>query len=72
MDRIALGKESIGELIQSRRKSRKILQEDLAEIAGISSRTLRDIEKGIANPELETLLKIFDVLGLGIKVEVIK
>ena len=72
MDRIALEKESIGEVIQSRRKSRKILQEDLAEIAGISSRTLRDIEKGIANPELETLLKIFDVLGLGIKVEVIK
>lgn len=72
MDTIVLGKESIGELIQSRRKSRKILQEDLAEIAGISSRTLRDIEKGIANPELETLLKIFDVLGLRIKVEIIK
>jgi y4mF family transcriptional regulator len=72
MDKIVLGKESIGDLIQSRRKSRKILQEDLAEIAGISSRTLRDIEKGIANPELETLLKIFDVLGLGIKVEIIK
>lgn len=72
MDKIVLEKQSIGELIQSRRKSRKILQEDLAEIAGISSRTLRDIEKGIANPELETLLKIFDVLGLGIKVEIIK
>jgi y4mF family transcriptional regulator len=72
MDRIVFGKESIGELIQSRRKSRKILQEDLAEIAGISSRTLRDIERGTANPELETLLKIFDVLGLRIKVEIIK
>ena len=65
-------KESIGELIQRRRKSRKITQEDLAEIAGISARTLRDIEKGTANPELETLLKIFEVLGLGMKVEVIK
>ena len=72
MDKIIAEKKSIGELVQERRKSRKIRQEDLAEIAGISPRTLRDIEKGIANPELETLLKIFEVLGLGIKVEVIK
>jgi y4mF family transcriptional regulator len=72
MEAITTEKESIGQLIQARRKSRKIRQEDLAEIAGISSRTLRDIEKGIANPELETLLKIFEVLGLEIKVEVIK
>jgi y4mF family transcriptional regulator len=72
MEAITAEKESIGQLIQARRKSRKIRQEDLAEIAGISSRTLRDIEKGMANPELETLLKIFEVLGLEIKVEVIK
>jgi y4mF family transcriptional regulator len=65
-------KEFIGGLIQSRRKLRKIRQEDLAEIAGISPRTLRNIEKGTANPELETLLKICEVLGLSIKVEVIK
>jgi y4mF family transcriptional regulator len=72
MDKIIAEKKSIGELVQDRRKSIKIRQEDLAEIAGISPRTLRDIEKGIANPELETLLKIFEVLGLDIKVEVIK
>lgn len=62
----------IGKAIQSRRKSRKILQDDLAEIAGISSRTLRSIEKGIANPELNTLLKILKVLGMEINVNVIK
>lgn len=72
MDTITTEKESIGDLIQSRRKLNKIRQEDLAEIAGISPRTLRDIEKGIANPELETLLKICEVLGLSIKVEIIK
>jgi y4mF family transcriptional regulator len=69
---IVTEKESLGELIRTRRKSRNIRQADLAEMAGISPRTLRDIEKGTANPELETLLKIFEVLGLGIKVEIIK
>ena len=65
-------KELIGGTIQSRRKARKIAQEQLADIAGISPRTLRDIEKGIANPELETLMKICNVLGMEIKIEVIK
>lgn len=65
-------KEKIGSIIQSRRKTRKIAQEQLADIAGISPRTLRDIEKGIANPELETLMKVCTVLGMEIKIEVIK
>lgn len=70
--RINSEKEAIGALLRSRRKARKIAQEQLADIAGISARTLRDIEKGIANPELETLLKICNVLGMEIKIEVIK
>jgi y4mF family transcriptional regulator len=65
-------KEIIGKIIQSRRKSRKIIQEELADIAGVSPRTLRDIEKGVANPELETLLRICKVLGMEIKLEVIR
>jgi y4mF family transcriptional regulator len=63
---------TIGKKIQTRRKSRKIVQADLADIAGISPRTLRNIEKGTANPELETLLKICQVLGMEIKIEIIK
>lgn len=69
---ISSDKQAIGGIIQSRRKARKIAQEQLADIAGISTRTLRDIEKGIANPELETLMKICNVLGMDIKIEVIK
>lgn len=67
-----MDKEAIGRAIRSRRKSRRIIQEDLADIAGISLRTLRDIEKGIANPELETLLKICKALGMELKVEILK
>jgi len=65
-------KAELGKIIQNRRKSRKILQADLADIAGISPRTLRAIEQGVANPELETLVRICKVLGLEIKLEVIK
>ena len=64
--------EEIGEKIKERRNFLKIKQEDLADIAGISERTLRGIEKGVANPELNSLLKICDVLGMEVKTEIIK
>jgi len=72
MDIEAQQKETIGRIIQKRRKSRHIIQADLADIAGISSRTLRNIEKGLANPELETLMRICNVLGMVIKLEIVK
>ena len=64
--------KAIGKAIQSRRKLLKVVQGDLAEIAGISPRTLRDIERGTANPSLETLMKIVMVLGMEIKIEIMK
>lgn len=65
-------KEAIGKIILNRRKSRHIIQGDLADIAGISPRTLRNIEKGLANPELETLMRICNVLEMVIKLEIDK
>lgn len=64
--------KAIGNAIRHRRKSIKVTQYDLAEIAEVSQRTLRDIEKGIANPELQTLLNICSVLGMKIKIEVMR
>lgn len=72
MDMEMQQKETIGRIIQNRRKSRHIIQGDLADIAGISPRTLRNIEKGLANPELETLMRICNVLGMVIKLEIVK
>lgn len=62
----------IGLTIRERRKILKITQGDLADISGISERTLRDIEKGLANPELESLIKLCEVLGLKLSISVIK
>jgi len=63
--------QAIGGLIKSRRKSLKVRQEHLADLAGVSIRTLRNIEKGDSNPELDTLLKVCYVLGMEIRIQVI-
>lgn len=67
-----MDKKELGNSIRERRKFLKITQEDLADISGISERTLRSIEKGEANPELDSLLKICEVLGLSIDIHVMK
>lgn len=61
---------TIGEQIRLRRKELMITQPDLADIAGISINTLYKIERGQANPTIEVLVKILDVLGLEITVGV--
>ena len=61
---------SIGEQIKLRRKELRITHPDLAEIAGVSVNTLYKIERGEANPTLEVLEKLLDVLGLEILIRV--
>ena len=58
--------KEIGIEIKSRRKYLSITQEDLAEITGISRRSLQYIEKGEMNPSIEQLEKILGALGLEI------
>ncbi|PTB96068.1 transcriptional regulator [Marivirga lumbricoides] len=67
-----MDKKALGNSIRERRKFLKITQEDLADISEISERTLRSIEKGEANPEFDSLLKICQVLGLSIDINVMK
>ncbi len=57
----------MGEIIRKRRELLGLLQPQLAEISGVSRRTIQLIEMGKANPSLEVLLKIADALGLSIK-----
>lgn len=60
----------LGETIRKRRKSLKITQPYLADLANISVNTLYKIERGEANPTIDILKKIADVLGLEIKLEI--
>lgn len=60
----------IGKTIQQRRKSLRITQPDLAQLAGVSTNTLYKIERGLANPTLDVIEKIVAVLGMEIRLEV--
>ncbi|MDA3885914.1 MAG: helix-turn-helix domain-containing protein [Candidatus Delongbacteria bacterium] len=57
-------------IIKSRREVLKITQEHLAELSGIGLRTLKSIETGKGNPTLETIIKVIEVLGLEININI--
>ena len=65
-----MNKEILGTKIKERRKILKVRQEDLAEISDVALRTIVTIERGEGNPSLETLLKIADVLGMELQLNV--
>ncbi|WP_214226331.1 helix-turn-helix domain-containing protein [Pedobacter sp. B4-66] len=62
----------IGTYIKNRRKVLKITQPYLAELAGVSINTIYKIERGEGNPTLEVIVKIAEVLGLELKLEIKK
>jgi y4mF family transcriptional regulator len=59
--------QQIGEMLRSRRKLLRLRQRDLAELAGVTLRSLTDLEKGNANPTINQLAKIAEVLGLELR-----
>lgn len=63
------GKE-IGKHIKERRNVLRITQSDLAEMADISINTLYKIERGQANPTIQMVNKIAEILGMEIKIEI--
>ena len=56
--------KNVGTIIKEMRAQLGISQQDLAEFAGVGIATIKDIERGVANPSLITLKKLLDVLGL--------
>lgn len=56
----------IGKKVRLRRKALSLRQSDLADLAGVTLRSLTFLERGQANPTLKQLTKIADVLGLEI------
>lgn len=65
-------KQEMGKFIQSRRAALSMKQEDLAELTGITTKTIYLIESGAGNPAVATLEKILNVLGLELSVQIKK
>lgn len=62
----------IGLSIKQRRKVLNITQPHLAELAQISVNTLYKIERGQANPSLDVLSRLAEILGMEIVLELKK
>lgn len=60
--------KKIGEEIKNRRKMLGIIQPELADIAGVSLRSLIEIENGTGNPTVIQIMKVLDALGLKINI----
>ena len=67
-----MGIKELGAALQKRRKDLGITQPHLAEIAGISKNTLYKLERGESNPSWGIVLKLIDVLGLSLQLEIKK
>jgi len=59
----------IGKQIRQRRETLKFTQHDVSEISGVAERTIRSIENGV-NTNLSNLLKVINVLGLSLTVDI--
>ena len=65
---ILMNKKGIGQAIRERRRTLKISQGRLAELAGVAVHTISNLETGKGNCTVETLLKVAQVLGYAVRV----
>ena len=62
--------QQIGKIIHERRGYLNLTQKDVAEMAGITFKSVSEIELCLRNPSLNTLKSILDVLGLELTVQI--
>ncbi len=67
-----MNKLEIGHLIEERRDKLGLNQGDLAEMTGITTKTIYLIETGKGNPSIDTLQKLLTVVGLEMIVQIKK
>ena len=58
--------------LKDRREQLGVTQEQLAELAAVALRTVKELDSGKGNPTVRTLIKLADVLGMELKLEVRK
>ena len=58
----------VGERVRGHRSERGWTLDDLAGRSGVSRRMVVNIEQGVGNPSIATLLRISDALGVGLPV----
>lgn len=61
--------EEMAKMIRERRRILGIDQWTAAELSGVSTHTLSDMESGKGNPSVKVLCRILDALGLEMRIE---
>ena len=56
----------IGERVRARRNARSWTLDELAERSGVSRRMLVNVEQGVTNASIATLLRLSEALGIGL------
>ncbi len=56
--------KAIGESVRAARREAALTQGELADLAGVSERTVRAIETGAGNPTLAAVVAVVNTLGL--------
>ncbi len=60
----------LGKAIKDVRQKRKLTQEQLGGIVGVQKAQISKIENSVKNARFETILKVFDALGLKVNFNV--
>ena len=58
--------------LKDRREQLGVTQEQLAELADVALRTVKELDSGKGNPTVGTLIKLAEVLGMELKLEIRK
>ena len=61
--------QSLGSQIRLRRRELKLTQQELADLAEVSSHFVLDVEKGKESIRLDKLTKVIKVLGLNLELK---
>ncbi|MGQ0463707.1 MAG: type II toxin-antitoxin system Y4mF family antitoxin [Sporichthyaceae bacterium] len=62
--------QALGAAIRRRRRALRLTQDELADLAGCSRRTVSAVETGKATVRLDVVVALLEVLGLRLRVEV--
>ncbi len=58
----------LGQAVYDRRRDLGLRQVDLADLADVSRRLVETVERGVGSPRLNSVLALFDALGLELVV----
>ncbi len=64
--------EGIAENVRTRRRSLRLTQQDLADLSGVSTRFIRNVEQGKMSVQLDSLLPLLAALGLELTTQLRK